>query len=676
MLKIKAVKINITTNKGLFGTPVIPFSDGLNIIKGNNSAGKSTIFQSILYGLGLEELIGGKNEKTMQSVLKSEILNDANEIEAYVIESHILLEIEGKETVTIRRYITSENKKAGLVEVFFGGLLTNPNNQYDYKPMYVHDPNSSKDNNPFGFHPFLEKLINWDLPEVLYKEGQYRKLYLQNIFPAFVIEQKAGWTDFLASIPYYSLNDKETRAIEFLLNFDSAERRRQKASIRQEKNNIEAEWLNIFNEFKSFAKTIASEVKGIDTKPSPSLSENSIYLTYTNNDKTFILNEYVELLQTEYNQIASVEIPTIGEVAIEKEAEIRDLNEKLSTLSVNLNALLNQKNTESERFKSFTTSLKELENDLEQNKYHKKVKEKGAEQGFEIANDHCPYCEQKLDDSLLPKDIEQIPMQIDDNISYLQAQVNLIKIYITNHKQEIEKLERTINAHNQEISDVRTQIRILKTQLTSDNRLPSYELIERQIRLRSRLELYAKRLEEIPLYQEKFYALSQLWQKLLIIEKDLSNELSSLDSEKLRDLETIFKTLLRDFDYKSKSIKDIHISRETYLPVVERYSLKFDSSASDFIRAIWSYTLALKEVSNKFNCNHPNLLILDEPGTQETANKDLRLLFEKLGKFQETQSLIFCSFKQSLTTYSECTENVTFNLIDLGVGKYIKQIAN
>ena len=89
MLKIKALKININTDKGVYGTPLIQFNDGLTIIKGFNSTGKSTLFQSILYCLGLEELIGGKNEKTMQSVLKSEILNNENQIEARVIESNI-----------------------------------------------------------------------------------------------------------------------------------------------------------------------------------------------------------------------------------------------------------------------------------------------------------------------------------------------------------------------------------------------------------------------------------------------------------------------------------------------------------------------------------------------------------------------------------------------------------
>jgi len=674
MLRINAVKINIHTNKGLFGSPIIPFANGLNIIKGNNSTGKSTIFQSILYGLGLEELIGGKNEKTMQSVLKSEVLNDNNEKEAIVLESHILLEITGVKTITIKRYITSEAKNAGLMEVFLGGLLSNPDKIYDYKPMYVHDPNSAKENNPFGFHPFFEKLIGWNLPEVLYKDGQYRKLYIQNIFPAFVIEQKAGWTDFLASIPYYSLNDKETRAIEFLLKFDSAERRRKKASIRQEKNNIENEWRNLYYKFESFAKTIASEVKGVEEKPSILSSFTSIFLTYSNNEKTFVLKEYVNEIQKEYQDISGLKIPTIGEVAVEKENEINQLTDRLSTLSVNLNNTVNQKNLESKRYESFKVQLKELENDLEQNKYHKKVKEKGADLGYEIAKDTCPYCEQKLDDSLLPKDIQQIPMQIDDNINYLRAQINLINIYISNHFKEIKSLERKIEILNQEISETRSQIRILKTQLISDNRLPSYELIEKQIKLKNRLELYSKKLEELPLFQEKFVALSTKWEQLLANEKELSYELSMSDNKKINKLESIFKQLLRDFNYRSKTIKDIRISRETYLPVVDRYSLKFDSSASDFIRAIWSYTLAIKEVSNIFNCNHPNLIVFDEPGTQETANEDLRLLLEKLGNSKNCQSLVFSSFKQSKTTYDECTKKVAFNLIDLGTDKYIKRI--
>lgn len=673
MFKINALKIVINTDKGLFGTPIIPFKNGLNIIKGNNSTGKSTIFQSILYGLGLEELIGGKNAKTMQSVLKSEILNDNKEIEAKVIESHILLEIEGERPVTIRRYIKSDTKRDGLVEVFNGAMLTIPK-QYDYIPMYVHDPGSSKEDNPYGFHPFLERLIGWNLPEVKYKDGSYRKLYLQNIFPAFVIEQKGGWTDFLASIPYYSLIDKETRAVEFILNLDSAEIQRRKAEIKQEKNNIENEWATLYADIKSFAKGIACEVKGVEEKPFIIQSPNSIILTYTNTEETLLANDYLIKLQNEYDKLIRLTIPTIGEIAEETETRIEFLNDKLGLLSVNLNALINRKNVEQERFTAYSERKSELENDLKQNKYHKKVKEKGAEEGIQIALDICPYCEQKLNDSLLPQDIGQIPMQIDDNISFLESQINLITVYMNGHRSEIDNFDKSIQAHNKEIASIRNQIRTLKTQLISDNRLPSFELIERQIKSKTRIDLYMEKLGKIPNYQDKFMTLSSRWEEVLGNEKKYSKELSNDDMNKVFFWEQVFKKLLTKFNYRSKPINDINISRENFLPVVDRYSLKFDSSASDFIRAIWSYTLSLQATSEEYEGNHPNFFMLDEPGTQETANNDLRTLMELLSLKKDCQSLVFCSFKQSQSSYIECTNGVAFSLIDLGEGKYIKRV--
>ena len=59
MLKINAIRLEINTTGGLFGAE-LSFVNGLNIIRGNNSTGKSSMFQAILYGLGIEELLGSK----------------------------------------------------------------------------------------------------------------------------------------------------------------------------------------------------------------------------------------------------------------------------------------------------------------------------------------------------------------------------------------------------------------------------------------------------------------------------------------------------------------------------------------------------------------------------------------------------------------------------------------
>lgn len=673
MLKIKALKININTDKGVYGTPLIQFNDGLTIIKGFNSTGKSTLFQSILYCLGLEELIGGKNEKTMQSVLKSEILNNENQIEARVIESNILLEIEGSSIATVKRYISSESKNSGLVEVFDGPLLTFPN-QYEYVPMYVHDKGAADSNNAFGFHSFLEKLIGWELPNVQYKDGSQRKLYLQNIFPGFVIEQKAGWSDFFATIPYYALLDKETRAVEFLLNLDSWKIQQRKSKLKQDKNDLILDWRNKYTEFKSLAHQIACEIRGVSNQPEIIESKNAVYLVYVTEERTYNLTEYISYLEDEYSKISDLEIPNVGDQAVESELKINYLNEQLSQLSINLSTVINRKNLTISKYNSFVERLSELENDKVQNEYHLKVKKKGADEGFAIAHDNCPYCSQGLNDSLLPKDIEIVPMQIEENLEYLKAQINLIKIYINNHRSDIDDLEREIERLNNKISETRSSIRTLKTQLVSDNRMPSVELIENRLKLKSKLDLYRRKYDELASFQEDFKMLSDEWVQILGEEKKLPKSLSPFDHKKISELEQSFKSLLVYFHYRSKALDGISISRDTLLPAVEGYSLKFDSSASDFTRAIWSYTLALKETSERFEGNHPNLFILDEPEHQDTGDNDFHLLLKRLGAYANTQSIVFASFHQTESTFEACTEGLEFNLIDLGQEKFIKKL--
>lgn len=479
---------------------------------------------------------------------------------------------------------------------------------------------------------------------------------------------------FLATIPYYSLLDKETRALEFLLNLDSWKIQQRKSRIKQDKNELIFDWRNKYTDFKSIANQIACEIRGVTSQPEIIESINSVYLIYPTENKSYILSEYITFLENEYDKINEIEIPNVGDQAEESELKINNLNEQLSSLSVNLSSLINRKNLTISKYSSFKDRLLELESDKQQNEYHLKVKKKGAEAGFEIAHDNCPYCSQGLDDSLLPKDIEIVPMQIEENLEYLKAQINLIKIYIANHENDITNYERKIEVLNTKISETRSNIRTLKTQLISDNRLPSIELIENRLKLKARLDLYRRKYDEIASFQEDFKRLSGEWLQLLSAEKELPKSLSPFDYKKISELESIFKSLLREFHYRSKPIDSISISRDTILPVVDRYSLKFDSSASDFTRAIWSYTIALKEASQKFNGNHPNLFILDEPGQQEAGDNDLHFLLKRLGEYSDTQSIVFSSFHQSDDTFLACTKNVTFELVDLGIEKFIKRI--
>lgn len=90
---IRGVKLRATTNEGEYGFS-FNFARTLTIVRAKNSSGKSTLFNSLLYGLGMEELVGGKNEKVLPYALKEHIEYDGRRI--LVTASEVLLEIESR----------------------------------------------------------------------------------------------------------------------------------------------------------------------------------------------------------------------------------------------------------------------------------------------------------------------------------------------------------------------------------------------------------------------------------------------------------------------------------------------------------------------------------------------------------------------------------------------------
>lgn len=80
------------------------------------------------------------------------------------------------------------------------------------------------------------------------------------------------------------------------------------------------------------------------------------------------------------------------------------------------------------------------------------------------------------------------------------------------------------------------------------------------------------------------------------------------------------------------NVNAIEISEDNYLPVIDRFDMKFDSSASDNIRAIWAYTMALLQTSNEYAGNHPGMLIFDEPAQHSIGAHDTKALFDSILK--------------------------------------------
>lgn len=669
MLKIRAIKLEVNTTSGLFGAE-FEFSNGLNIIRGDNTTGKSSLFQSILYGLGFEELLGGKNEKTMQTALKDQVEFPDGKFHP-VNQSFVYLEIENKKIVTIKRSITSDLRKPQLVDVFQGALLTGNDKTLPSQPMFVHDKGGASDD-IYGFHLFLSEFLNWDLPEVVTTKGEMSHLYLQQIAPAFIIEQKSGWSDFFATLPYYPMRNTESRVIEFILNLDVFENQKRKQQLNSNKQLLSIKWNTLFFQFNKLAEKCGGTLRGLEQNASIINSFGSIYIAMIKEEKEITIIDFNEKQKVELAELEKQETSTVGSNINMNEEALKKLTDKLNQLSLNYEMLSPELNYDGEKLKQYTKQLEAISEDLRKNKGALKVKSLGYQLPAETASDSCPTCHQPIKDSLLPSEIKQTPMRIEDNVSFLEAQQKMIEVYIEGQEKIIREKEKKLLTYQTQLVETRQEIRDTKKELVRDERLPSVLEIEKRLNLKKKVEFFSKIIEDFGQLIEELKSLSKELDGVLSKEKNLPQDFFTLeDRKKLTSLYDNFIALLKKFNYQSKPFETIKISNDNYLPVVEKilengmkltYNLKFDSSASDFIRCLWSYYTAIFKTSVAFQSNHPMLLIFDEPKQQDMAIGNFKSFLTELSQFKEQQVLVFASFENSDSSFAEATQGLNFSL--------------
>lgn len=667
MLKIRAIKLEVNTTNGVYGAE-IPFADGLNIIRANNTSGKSTLFQAILYGLGMEELLDGQNEKTMQAVLK-DIVEYPEKTFHSVLSSFVYLEFSNKTIVTTKRSVKNDGRNAKLIDVYNGSLLVDGVKNIIPQSMYIHDKGAAT-NTTYGFHLFLEKFLGWALPEVQTTSGDLRKLYIQSLFPAFVIEQKVGWSDFLATIPYFALKNIKSRTVEFLLGLHVFELEQKKQNILSRKVLIIDKWKNNYREVLSLTNKAGINVSNLSQFPEKTSKVTPISFFMIKGDINISLLDFYaeELLELERMNNQPVAFNTIKNIE-QIESQLINAENKLKNIYLAFDMVSMQLDTDKRKIKIYEQQLNEVREDLEKNKGAKKIYELGSQVPIKIAENRCPTCFQEVRDTLLPQDLEQTPMRIDENIIYLEAQKKMIEAYIRAHRNSTEEKIRLYDNYNRIMNhELRPQIRSLKQQLVSDSKTLSEIEIEKKINQKNRVNFFKNTINELEEKLSIFSDLVKEWEEILGLEQRIPKDaFTDEDKNKIKEFEDFFKKLITDFGYKSKPTQSVTISFDNYMPEIAgdrmRYNIRFDSSASDLIRTIWAYTCSLFKVSEVYsNTNHPKFLAFDEPAQQNMANEDFRSFLKELSTYNNAQVLVFASFNQSDVVYNDTTKGIKFKL--------------
>jgi len=640
MLRINRVRIEIKTANencgGVYGFDE-RFSHGLNFIASpENTAGKSSVIEAIFYCLGFEEIIGGRNEKVLTAVYKS-IIKDG-ETDWRVLESCAYLEISnGNETITVYRSAKMEGRDSRLVTVYYGDYDSIGKQATPPEDMYLHDSGAATHEK--GFHSYLESFLHLQLPLVP-TSGNDQKLYLQVVFASMFIEQKRCWIDIFSGMPSFGIRDVKKRVVEFLLGLDTFTNEKERNRLKLLKDAIVSEWKAIFDDIARNAHRESCTVSGLSLKPRIMDKRDYQAINITTVEGKALPDAIAELQETHDSikrlrpriidnfEALNEELKAIEETTASFEKEVLECDAQI--------ALSRSAIAQGER------SLEIVRTDLRNNRDAAKLKKMGSATGCQASTDVCPTCNQEIQDSLLRVSDSGAVMSIDENIRHLEGQLALLEFTRDSHRTNIDQLSLVKNDLQSRLITLRRLAQTIRSDIYATETEWSEAIVQKLVAAESKMQRYEQLRVYVLQQLERINDLSLRWKKYREdCEKLPSKTVSDNDLALITALKKHFVANLRKYKYKSAPhFNAVDIPIEICLPTIDGFDMKFDSSASDNIRIIWSFTIALLQTSLEHDGNHPGVLIFDEPAQHSIVTADMESLIRSVLELKSTSQVI------------------------------------
>jgi len=652
------------------------FSEKVNFFTTfHNTKGKSSLGQSILFCLGLEEISRRKNEESLKPVLKSNItIKGENKI---ITQSDIFLEIRNSnnEIITIQRSPNHNSRDVKLISVYFDSLKNVKSQDIVPKEFYVHDKYAAQ--KKYGFHKFLEDFIGLSLPDVASYSGKPVKLYLQTLASCSYIEQKEGWSSILATIPTkFRIKNVRERVTEFNLGLSVTELKKEYDLKKKKLDETVAEWKLIIESINSLINEFPNlKIKKIETKPfliSNSQRNPFIIIASNKPNKEFNIDNHLNNLEKEIAQLSDIINPKIMNISNSLKKELKALDKLIYKFKNQKDELLARYYSEKEQLKVLQIRSKDIILELDENKTLLKLKNMGGDISKSINSSTCPTCGNDIDSTVFNQNHKLNIMSIEDTITQLESEKTLLKFSAKAQEGVVEKLDNNILRYDERIEKIMNRIRDIKSDLTDSKYSLSKSHINKLIYYKIEKSKYSALNKKILNYKQRLIKVGLIWSKrkadLDLIPDDF---LSYEDLKIIKKFEIDLKSMLHDFKYDSTNPSRIKINNDTYLPQINNYDVHADSSASDTIRIIWAYIIALKKRAIKANRSF-GFLVLDEPAQQNTDLDSVIELFKKLEALSEDEQIfIFYNINDDTIINRMKNEDFNFNFNRIHLDEYI-----
>ena len=643
MLRISRLRVEINTIKGTYGIDE-SFKDGLNFIASfENTCGKSSILAAIYYCLGFEQILGGAGRigsKVLTSAFKTAIEDNGESLT--VTESGAYLEINnGNETRTIYRNIKSESKDNHLVTVYYGNYNSISNNKILSEDYYVNIQNSATSEK--GFHTFLEEFLHMELPLVRTSDGNERKLYLQMIFASMFIEQKHGWSDILSGMPVFGIRESKKRIVEYILGLDTLKNEKERDRLKIVKTQIEYKWNQLISDFKKAVHSELCEVSNLPIHPQV-LSDIDYSRIVVSVLGSASIKEEIQSLNDEYNGLRQLK-PLVCDNFDALNIELSETETQILAFENRLDEINRSLASCNEAIKRLNSDLILVKSDIRNNNDAARLQKFGSETvGGDISSNICPVCKQHIQDNLLNAETVSGFMSIEDNIRHLREQKKMLEFTLGSRKELHKKLNREKDDLEVRLQTLRRLAHTLRSDLfTTTDTEASEAIMLKRIEISNRIERLSKLENTIISLTEQLKGLSVEWNTYLDQKNKLpKKDISESDIEKITLLKKRFIENLKRYHYSSlSSFEGIEISiNSSLLPTIDGFDMKFDSSASDGIRVIWAFTMALLQVSIEKNGNHPGVIIFDEPAQQSIVPEDMKSFIKTVVEIKKSFQII------------------------------------
>lgn len=659
MISINHIRLRSITAAHTFCAD-IPLTNGLNIIQADNTSGKSTCLQAIIYGLGLERSLGSSLEVPLPHAMRERIQMVKNGSYEDVIQSYVMLEVKNDvgEVVTIRRDIVGGNERK-LVQTWPGRTIDGRHEGSDQKDFFLHDAGSAV--RADGFHAYLSRFTGWELPNVPRFDGSECPLYMETLFPMFFVEQKRGWSTTQGPLPtFFRIQDLPRRVMEFILDLDAGKVRRNRAELRKQILHLEQRWRDKCEDLIGSAGSLV-RVVGLPQSPSAEFSRGGdTWLSVYYRDEWVSIDTVSTNVAERAEELDKVEPTNADEAQLRVKERLVAAEDRNSDLTAQLLVLRQEHQLALAEQRSLEERVDALRVDLDRNRDAEKLQRLGSAIGIAASENACPTCHQEVSRELLP-DADVQSMGLAENITFIKSQLDLYESMLVTSVGVLSGLRVRYRSIDEELSDVRAAIRGLKNDLLRPSSRPIRSELEELVRLQSRLEHWQSLQEMIDGSLDELRQNATDWVMLREEYKNLgSGELTASDKRKVRSMQTAMQGLLKSFGFGSFLPEEISLSDDNFRPqVVKRdddgelieKDIGFEASASDGIRLKWAYYLSLISLSQSFETNHLGMVVFDEPGQQHMKDVDL-------STFLSRASANIGSNRQMIVSTSETLERV------------------